>query len=189
MLYSKKIALIICGLAFCMSACGFKPLYVERTSDEKWYYKGEFDTSITEEMAKIKVEPIADRVGQIIRNDLIDNFTPKGIPSHPSYRLVVDNLQKQVVQQALRNDITATRERVRYKIKYRLYDVKTGKQLVNGNSLAYVGYDILGNPYSTTVAQKKVEKNAARMLSDDISLRIGAYFHSALTQNKNTDKK
>ena len=63
MLYSKKIALIICGLAFCMSACGFKPLYVERTSDEKWYYKGEFDTSITEEMAKIKVEPIADRVG------------------------------------------------------------------------------------------------------------------------------
>ena len=58
-----------------------------------------------------------------------------------------------------------------------------------GDGVLYVGYDILGNPYSTTVAQKKVEKNAARMLSDDVSLRIGAYFHSALTQNKNTDKK
>ena len=188
-MHSKKIALIACGLIFCLSACGFKPLYVERTSDEKWYYKGEFDTSITEEMAKIKVEPIAERIGQMIRNDLIDSFTPQGVPTQPTYRLVVDNVQKQVVQQALRNDITATRERVRYTIKYRLYDVQTGKQLVSGNSLAYVGYDILANPYSTTFAQKKVEKNAARMLSDDVSLRIGAYFHSALTQNKNTDKK
>lgn len=188
-MHNKKILLIASCLMLCLSACGFKPLYVERTSDEKWYYKGEFDSSITEEMAKIKVEPIAERIGQLIRNDLIDNFTPKGVPSVPSYRLVADSVQKQVVQQALRNDITATRERVRYTIKYRLYDAQTGKQLVQGNSLAYVGYDILGNPYSTTFAQKKVEKNAARMLSDDISLRIGAYFHSALTQNNNADKQ
>ncbi len=183
-MHKKNIILVICGLIMSLSACGFKPLYVERKADDKWYYQGEFDTSITEEMAKITIAPISDRIGQMIRNDLMDSFTPKGEPSKPAYRFVVDDIKKQVVQQALRNDITATRERVRYTVTYRLYDIKTGKQLVQGNSLAFVGYDILANPYSTTFAQKKVEQNAAKMLSDDISLRIGAYFHTVITQEK-----
>lgn len=188
MLYCKKLMLIVCGLSFSLAACGFEPLYVERKSDDRWYYKGEFDTSITDEIAQIKVEPISDRIGQMIRNDLIDSFTPKGIPSQPRYRLVVDSINKQVVQQALRDDITATRERVRYKVNYTLYDNQNGKTLVQGDSLAYLSYDIMANPYSTTFAQKKIEKDAARIISNDISLRMGAYFHSIVTKQGQPDK-
>ncbi|MBQ7303615.1 MAG: hypothetical protein IJW75_01685, partial [Alphaproteobacteria bacterium] len=60
----EKTALF-CLLPLLISACGFEPLYVERKSDEKWYYKGEFDTSISNEISQIKVEPIADRLGQL----------------------------------------------------------------------------------------------------------------------------
>ena len=169
-------------LVLFISACGFEPLYVQKKQESLWYFGGEFDTSISSEMAKIKVQTIADRFGQLLRNDLLDSFTPKGIPSTPRYRLVVDNIDKQTVQQALRDDITATRERVRYKVDYYLYDNETNKQLVRGNSLAYVSYDILGNPYSTTFAQKKIEQNAADIIANDISLRIGAYFHSVMTK-------
>lgn len=165
-----------------LPACGFEPLYVERKSSEKWYYKGEFDTSITDEMAQIKVEPVSDRIGQLIRNELIDSFTPKGAPDKARYRLVVNSINKQVVQQALRDDITATRERVRYKVNYFLYDNQSGAELVKGNSLAYLSYDILANPYSTTFSQKKLEKDAAKIIANDISLRMGAYFHSTLTR-------
>ena len=42
----------------------------------------------------------------------------------------------------------------------------------------YVSYDILANPYSTTMAQKKTETDAAKIIADDIALRLGAYFHS-----------
>ena len=51
MLHKIKSLITLCVLLANVSACGFEPLYVERKSDEKWYYKGEFDTSISEELA------------------------------------------------------------------------------------------------------------------------------------------
>lgn len=186
MLSRIKIAFYILPLV--LSACGFEPLYVERSQDEGWYYNGKFDTSITDEMARIKVEPIAERIGQLIRNELLDKFTPKGQPQKPAYRLVVDNIKKTVVEQAMRNDITASRERVEYQIQYFLYNIADGKELVKGDSLVYLSYDIMDNPYSTTFSQKKVEKDAAQILANDISLRMGAYFHSTITKRGNPNE-
>ena len=171
-----------------LTACGFEPLYVERKSGEKWYYKGEFDTSISDEIARIKIEPIVDRIGQMVRNDLLDSLTPKGVSENPKYRLEVFNIQKDITEQAMRDDITATREKVRYMVDYRLSDIATGDELVVGNSIAYLGYDIMANPYSTTFAQKKIEKDAAKIIANDISLRMGAYFHSSLTKRGNPNE-
>ena len=175
-------------LPLLLAACGFEPLYVERQSNEKWYYKGEFDTSITEEMAQIKVEPIADRVGQLVRNDLLDNFTPKGAPDKPKYRLEIARIQRSMTKQAMRDDITATRERVEYTLNYTLLDATSGDKLVSGDTLALLGYDIMANPYSTTFSQKQLEKDAAKIMANDISLRIGAYFHSVLTKRGNPNE-
>ncbi len=188
MLHKIKILTVFCLLLTGINACGFEPLYVERKSGEKWYYKGEFDTSISEEIAQIKVEPIADRVGQLIRNDLLDNLTPKGVPSNPKYVLEVYDVEKNVTEQAMRDDITATRERVRYTVKYKLFSADNHNELVSGNSIAYLGYDIMANPYSTTFAQKKIEKDAAKIIANDISLRMGAYFHSSLTKRGNPNE-
>ena len=188
MLHKLKNIAVLFTLLLCVMACGFEPLYVERKSDEKWYYKGEFDTSISEELSQIKVELIADRIGQLIRNDLLDNLTPKGIPANPKYRLEVFDIKKDVTEQAMRDDITATRERVRYTINYRLLNIADNQELVSGNSIAYLGYDILANPYSTTFAQKKIEKDAAKIIANDISLRMGAYFHSSLTKRGNPNE-
>ena len=118
----------------------------------------------------------------MIRNELLDNFTPKGIPNHPKYRLNIENIEKSTSEQAMRDDITATRERVEYKVQYILTDASNGDVLVRGDSLALLGYDIMANPYSTTFSQKKVEEDAAKIMAGDISLRIGAYFHSVLTK-------
>ena len=80
------------------------------------------------------------------------------------------------MQQALRKDITATRERVKYEVSYRLVEGDT--EVVKGESIAFVSYDILANPYSTTTAKKKTEENAAKIVANDIALRLGAYFHA-----------
>lgn len=188
MLHKIRTLTIFCVLLSGINACGFEPLYVERKSEEKWYYKGDFDTSISDEISQIKVELIGDRIGQMIRNDLLDSLTPKGIPATPKYRLEVYDIQKNVTEQAMRDDITATRERVRYTVKYRLFSATDNKELVSGNSIAYLGYDIMANPYSTTFAQKKIEKDAAKILANDISLRMGAYFHSVLTKRGNPNE-
>ena len=177
-------------VAFCLlvflAACGFQPLYVQKTGGS-WYYDGQFDTGIKEEMAKVKVELIQDRIGQLIRNDLLDKLTPKGQPSHAEYYLKITKINKQEIDQALRNDITATRKKVIYKVSYVLQN-KEHKKLIDGNSVAYLGYDILRDPYSTTFAQKKNEKNAAKIIANDISLRLGAYFHSLQTKRGNPNE-
>ncbi len=173
---------IIFALLF-LSSCGFRPLYVERDSDEGWYYKGSFDTSISQQIASIKVEPISDRIGQLIFDELVDSFTPKGIPSKPKYRLRVLNIKKSTAKQAMRGDITATRERVSYRANYILQDAQTGKQLLSSSTFALLGYDIMSNPYSITFSQKKIEKDAAKIMANDISLRIGAYFHANASKN------
>ena len=172
----------ICALA----ACGFEPLYVEKTSSEKWYYDSQFDTGIRENLASVKVELMQDRIGQLIRNDLLDALTPKGLPKSPKYYLSITDIDKDEIDQALRDDITATRKKVIYTVKYVLKDVHH-KTLIDGTSKAYTGYDILRDPYSTTFAQKKLEKNAAKIISNDISLRLGAYFHSLQTKRGNPD--
>lgn len=170
-----------------VSACGFEPLYVQKKHNNLWYFGGEFDASITSEMSQIKVEPIEQRFGQEVRNQLLDLLTPKGIPSKPHYRLFVELEAQEITQQALRRDITATRERVRYQVVYHLVD-KENNNLVDGDSVAYVSYDILANPYSTTIAKKKTASDAAKIIANDIALRLGAYFHTYFSKKGSMDE-
>ena len=186
-MYKTKIAMIlaaVCGLA----ACGFEPLYVEKTAgDDLWYYNNKFDTDIVREMAQIKVETVSDRIGQMIKNELMDTFNPYGTPKCAKYFLKLQPVLAHTVQQALRDDITATREKVKYTVKYSLWDKENG-QLVSGKSWVYLSYDLLDNPYSTTMDKKKVEKDGAKIIANDISLRIGAYFHSVKTKRGNPNE-
>lgn len=175
------------SLFLMVGACGFEPLYVQKKQNNRWYFSGEFDPSISTEMSQIKVEQIQERFGQIVRNELLDSLTPRGAPKKAKYRLFVDLQDKEITQQALRRDITATRERVRYKVLYRLEN-EENETLVEGDSIAYVSYDILANPYSTTMAKKKTEKDAAHIIANDISLRLGAYFHSYFSKKGNLNK-
>ena len=92
LLFRKKYVLLLV-LALC--GCGFEPLYVEKKHDNMWYYGGDFDTSISQEMAQISIEPISQRFGQIMRNELIDLLTPKGTPKSPKYRLFVHLTENQ----------------------------------------------------------------------------------------------
>lgn len=178
------ILAVVCGLA----ACGFEPLYVEKTAgNDLWYYNNKFDTDIVREMAQIKVETVSDRIGQMIKNELMDTFNPYGTPKCAKYFLKLQPVSAHTVQQALRDDITATREKVKYTVKYSLWDKENG-QLVSGKSWVYLSYDLLDNPYSTTMDKKKVEKDGAKIIANDISLRIGAYFHSVKTKRGNPNE-
>ena len=174
-----KKSWLIAGVFLAVSACGFEPLYVQREKAGSWYFNDKFDTSISEEMAQIKINPISERFGQQLRNNLLDLLTPRGAPQKPRYRLEVRLTDRQVTQQALRDDITATSERVSYRVQYELWEGTEVK--LRSDSIAFVSYDIMANPYSTTMAQKKTESDAAKIIANDIALRLGAYFHKKLS--------
>lgn len=174
--------LTLSGIVCSLCACGFEPLYVERTSnDDMWYYNDKFNTDIVNEMAQIKIETVTDRIGQMIKNELIDIFNPRGAPKGAEYFLKLKPVQELVTQQALRDDITATREKVKYTVRYELWGRQKGF-LIEGSTWVYLSYDLLDNPYSTTMDKKKIEKDGAKIIAHDIALRIGAYFHSVKTK-------
>ena len=184
MCYKQKLGLVL-FIVSALSSCGFEPLYVEKTSGEDlWYYNNKYDTDIVRNMGQIKVEGATDRIGQLVKNELMDNFNPFGAPKNAKYFLKLEPIVSATVQQALRDDITATREKVRYSINYSLWSKEEGS-LVSGNSWVYLSYDLLDNPYSTTMDKKKIEKDGAKILANDITLRIAAYFHSIKTKRGN----
>lgn len=117
-----KKRLIALSMFMFLAACGFEPLYVQKKHDNLWYFGGEFDRSISSEMAQIKVEATGERFGQLIRNELLDMLTPLGVPHKPKYRLVISLENEVVYDQALRNDITATRKRVEYTVGYTMFE-------------------------------------------------------------------
>ena len=82
----------------------------------------------------------------------------------------------------MRDEVTATNERIKYRVGYTLYS--GSDELVNGDSIAFVSYDILNDHYSTTISQKKAEQDAAKIIANDITLRIGAYFHTIYSGGK-----
>lgn len=175
-------------MTFMLVACGFEPLYVQKTDAEsKWYFDGDFDNYVVDQMAQIKVMIDGERFGQLIKTELHDLLTPRGVPARPKYLLVINIVRANEYDQALRRDITATRKRIDYKVQY--YLEENSKKILKGNSVSFVSYDILDNPYSTVIARQKVQKDAAKILANDIALRLGAFFNAKAKDYEDAEQK
>ena len=183
----KKIGLAVLVL-FVVAACGFEPLYVQKTSKEdKWYFDGDFDNYVTDQMAQIKIVVTGGRLGQQIKNNLLDLLTPQGVPTKPKYYLYVNPVQENEYDQALRSDITATRKRIDYRVDY--YMTQDSERVMRGNTVSFVSYDILDNPYSTVISRKKVQQDAAKIMANDIALRLGAFFNARANEYEDAEQK
>jgi LPS-assembly lipoprotein len=183
----KKVLLAVIAGCFVVS-CGFSPLYVQKTStDDKWYFDGDFDDYVSDQMAQIKIVVTGERLGQLIKTDLLDLLTPRGVPSKPKYYLYVDPVKANEYDQALRRDTTATRKRIDYRVNY--YMLENSEKIMQGDTVSYVSYDILENPYSTVMSRKKVEKDAAKMMANDIALRLGAFFNAKANEYEDAEQK
>ena len=96
----NKIFVLFSGILL-LASCGFEPLYAKKQNNNSWYFSGNFDNSVTQEMSQIAIEPIAERFGQQVRNQLLDLVTPLGSPKTPKYRLYVTPYPKQKTQEAI----------------------------------------------------------------------------------------
>ena len=128
--------ILILAFIYFISGCGFKPLYIQNSS-QNIYGEQTQNQSIINELAQIKITPISGRFGQQIRNKLLDLLTPKGAPANAKYRLDVKLVKKTVSQQAMRDDVTATSEKVNYTVAYKLFE--GSKKLVSGDVVSYNG--------------------------------------------------
>jgi LPS-assembly lipoprotein len=147
-----------------LGACGFRSLYgTDATGDA------------TGELATIKINPIADRLGQQLRNNLLDLLNPRGRPSNPRYFLTVA-LDQSTQRLAIEKDAFATRANLTLLAKYSLQDPDSREIVLSGKSLVVSSYNILDSEFATLMAEKDAKARAAREIAHDIRTRLAAFF-------------
>jgi|TARA_B100000315_G_scaffold238080_1_gene255504 LPS-assembly lipoprotein len=152
--------------AFLIAGCGFKPLYGDRTA-----------SSVTDELAKIKVLTIKDRLGQKLHNLLLDRLSPKGRPTHPLYTLSV---QAVVNKQELGLKFTevTTRAKLTLQTNFNLDDAATGVTLLKGTARSVNSYNIVDSDFATLSAESNATDRAIREVSDAIKIRLSLFLAS-----------
>ncbi len=147
-----------------LGACGFRSLYgTDATADAPG------------ELATIKVNPIADRLGQQLRNNLLDLLNPRGRPANPRYFLTV-RLDQSTQRLAIEKDAFATRANLRLLANFSLHDQDSREIVLSGKSLMVSSYNILDSEFATLMAEKDAKARAARELAHDIRTRLAAFF-------------
>ena len=154
-------AMPLAGLA----ACGFRPLYG----------RGPQNQDVAASLAAVRIDPLRDRVGQQMHNFLRDRLNPDGQPTSPSYRLQVA-LNETLTELGVRRDETASRANLRMDADFTLLPYGSETPLLRGRSSSTTSYDILTNPFATTVSEADARERALREVADDIQTRLSLYF-------------
>ena len=140
-----------------IGGCGFHPLYARRNA---------------ESLALIHIHPIEDRIGQILRNALIDRMTPHGLPAEPHYALSIKlNLSTQSLYTETLNSIVLI-------ATYSLKDLKRNKHPVifTGTVRTMTSYHSHDAPYAIIGAERAAQSQAAYQLADEIVDSTALYF-------------
>ena len=157
-----SLALLVPGLG--LTACGFRPLYGERAGG-----------SAAAELAAVQIGVIGDRLGQILRNDLIERLSPLGEPTSPRYRLRATFSESKAAL-AIQQDTTITRYDQRVDVSFLLLDLSTGVVIFRGQSRAIGSYDAVRSDFATLTAEQDAARRTVREVAEDVRAQLAAFF-------------
>ena len=156
-------------VAVLVPACGFNPLLAERGDSP----------SIQAMLAAIQVSRIGDgrnrRLGQIMRNELIDRFSA-GRGLHPP-RFVLDvTLTRRFTPLIIESSNTVTRSNLVMTAAFTLRDIESGKVLYRSTARSTGSHDVVVSEYSSQVARQDTAHKAARDLANAITYLLSFHF-------------
>lgn len=156
----RRLAVILFLLP--LGACGFQPLYGERAGG----------VAVHQELSGVAIDPIPDRVGQLVRNQLIDALSPGGQPTAPVYRLAV-TLQQRKEDVAFQRDEQATRVNLTLEANFVLREISNDRVVARGSTRSVAAYNIVQSEFANIAAEADAVRRAARQAADSIALRLG----------------
>lgn len=162
------MTLFLCLAIPALGACGFQPLYA----------KNQVGETGADPLAAVKIDMIENRVGQLTRNVLLENLTPKGELSSPLYELKVD-MEESKYELGFTKENEATVADYVLTGKYRLIRISDTKILRSGSVRARTTYNIVQSDYATLEAESSAREDAARNLARQISNQVAIGIRSA----------
>lgn len=137
-------------------------------------YGGVGGRALQAELAGIKVEPIPDRVGHYLANELSFAFNGTGAEVTPRYRLhitVAERVQTPVVDTISGRATAAT---VIIDANYRLVPAGATEPVLQGTAFVASSYDRTSQRFANLRAARDAEIRAAKTLSEQIHTRISS---------------
>ena len=147
-----------------LQGCGFRPLYGDPSTGGS-----------SAELALIKVEPINERIGQLLRNHLRTAFNPKPRTPKPRY-LLKTRVSHNTASLAVRKSAFASRANLTLTAFFQLLNAATADTIYSATRSITVSYNILDSEYATLAAKKDARIRAVRELSEDIRTQLRVYF-------------
>ncbi|MFC3053641.1 LPS assembly lipoprotein LptE [Kordiimonas pumila] len=155
-----RIALFISCLL--LAACGFKPLYEA----------GGSSGAMQAELEAVSVGPIPDRLGQIMRNQLLERLNVAGVEK---YRLDIV-LEQTSEGYGVRPDAATTEELITLKAYVQLVSLKDDSILFEDTLRARTSFDIVLSDYATVTQREDSARRLALELAERIHRRLALYF-------------
>ncbi len=160
--FDRLRVLGVLGALLGLTGC-FQPLYGEAANP-----------GLSEKLREVKVEPIKERIGAYLADDLVTRMNGTGETPTPKYKLVI-TVNQSVQTPTVESQIgIATSATVMGTASFLLTKIEGGKLIYRGTAVAFAPYDRTLQNYSNLRAARDSELRIARSLSEEIELRVAA---------------
>jgi len=149
-------------LALAIAGCGFQPMHSQRSN------------ASAAALATIDIGLIADRTGQILRNELLQEMQPQGPARQQPYLLTV-TLAEYLRDLALKRNDAATRANLTLVASFVVSQGSNGLLIHSGSARSVNAYNILTSDFATLSARENARKRGARQLALEIKERISVW--------------
>jgi LPS-assembly lipoprotein len=152
-------------LLFALPAAGcFQPLYGEAVHP-----------GLTAEMQAIAIEPIKDRIGHYLGDDLSATLNGTGATPEPKYRLTVIIAETSTTPTVTSQLQVANAATVSVIATYTLQPAGGADAVLTGAANSAAVYDRTEDRFANLRAQRDAEIRIAKSLASEIELRLAAY--------------
>jgi LPS-assembly lipoprotein len=138
------------------------------------------DEGVRGELQAISITGLDDRLGQLVRNALLDELNPTGAEVPSRYILDVD-LDRSAQSLAIQTNDVITRFNLRLTARFQLLDSKSGEVLYNSRVQRIASYNVSLQPYATLAAEIDAERRVAREVGDNIGTLLAVHFAQQAT--------
>ncbi|MCZ8312799.1 MAG: LPS assembly lipoprotein LptE [Magnetospirillum sp.] len=161
-LVRRSFLFALCAVA--LAGCGFQPL-LGRAGDS---------ADAIEQLSAIRIEPIPDRSGQVLRNALLDRITPQGQTQASRYVLRI-RLSEPRQTILLRRDDIISRSSYTANATFELRDMQ-GRRVFSGSSSFITDYEITASEFATRTSLENARDRVLELVADDIRNQLALDF-------------
>ena len=146
-----------------LAGCGFKPLYQAEGGNSEM---------VLTKLASIDIAPIPERLGQIMRNRMLDLF---GSTTSPDYRLSV-TISDELEGYGFRSDAAVTQEQITVSAVITLHDMASGDVEFETTLRARTSYDVVLSDFATYTQREDAKRRLVEELAEQLHRRLALHF-------------